>query len=147
MGKSARQNSPRRAASSQLSRRNSASATLTMIPRRIRNCGRIRFPRHLAGDSPHAYNRAGNPTWQGVSVMNWQRGLLGALALAATFALGFGLGRQHELPELNRLEAADEPAKEPAIKGWKKGTGWGWIWGKDDEVGSLNAMTPETIRA
>ena len=20
------------------------------------------------------------------------------------------------------------------IKGWKKGVGWGWIWGKDDEV-------------
>ena len=28
-----------------------------------------------------------------------------------------------------------------AAKGWKRGTGWGWIWGKDDEVGSLNAMT------
>src|ERR1700741_4423099 len=27
------------------------------------------------------------------------------------------------------------------IKGWKQGVGWGWIWGKDDEVGSLNAMT------
>ena len=27
------------------------------------------------------------------------------------------------------------------IKGWQKGKGWGWIWGKDDEVGSLNAMT------
>ena len=22
---------------------------------------------------------------------------------------------------------------EPGIKGWKKGQGWGWIWGKDDE--------------
>src|SRR5688572_19615387 len=31
-----------------------------------------------------------------------------------------------------------------AIKGWKKGTGWGWIWGKDDEVGSLNAMTDQS---
>src|SRR6476469_8748134 len=28
-----------------------------------------------------------------------------------------------------------------AIKGWQKGKGWGWIWGKDDEVGALNAMT------
>src|SRR5262245_50202036 len=26
--------------------------------------------------------------------------------------------------------------------GWKEGVGWGWIWGKDDEVGALNAMTP-----
>ena len=31
-----------------------------------------------------------------------------------------------------------------AIKGWKKGTGWGWIWGKSDEVGALNAMTDAT---
>lgn len=30
------------------------------------------------------------------------------------------------------------------IKGWKKGTGWGWIWGKDDEIGSLNAMSNES---
>ena len=25
-------------------------------------------------------------------------------------------------------------------RGWEKGKGWGWIWGKEDEVGSLNAM-------
>jgi kynurenine formamidase len=44
-----------------------------------------------------------------------------------------------------------DPTPEPAgplpqtvsspIKGWVKGKGWGWIWGKDDQVGSLNAMT------
>jgi kynurenine formamidase len=80
--------------------------------------------------------------------MNWERGLLGVLALAATFGLGYGLGRYRELPDLGRLEAAGgEAAKEPSIKGWKKGKGWGWIWGKDDEVGSLNAMTAETTRA
>ncbi len=32
------------------------------------------------------------------------------------------------------------PAGEP-IRGWEKGKGWGWIWGKDDEVGSLNALS------
>ncbi len=32
------------------------------------------------------------------------------------------------------------PDSQP-IKGWQKGKGWGWIWGKDDEVGALNAMT------
>ena len=31
------------------------------------------------------------------------------------------------------------------LKGWKKGRGWGWVWGKDDEVGSLNAMTPQSV--
>jgi kynurenine formamidase len=50
------------------------------------------------------------------------------------------------------IVAASAPATEPRpgaepqsdstpIKGWQKGKGWGWIWGKDDEVGSLNAMT------
>ena len=29
----------------------------------------------------------------------------------------------------------------PVVKGWQKGKGWGWIWGKDDEVGALNAIT------
>lgn len=33
------------------------------------------------------------------------------------------------------------------IKGWKKGQGWGWIWGPDDEVGALNAMSPATVLA
>lgn len=38
--------------------------------------------------------------------------------------------------------AADGKADDGrAIKGWTKGKGWGWIWGKDDEVGALNAMT------
>ena len=38
---------------------------------------------------------------------------------------------------------AGEPDHE--LKGWKKGRGWGWVWGKDDEVGSLNAMTPQAV--
>ena len=39
--------------------------------------------------------------------------------------------------------ASDTPQEEP-LKGWKKGRGWGWIWGKTDEIGALNAMTPAT---
>lgn len=41
------------------------------------------------------------------------------------------------------------PAPEPAaaVTGWKKGKGWGWIWGKDDQLGSLNAMTDRTRAA
>ena len=36
-------------------------------------------------------------------------------------------------------------ARAPAgLRGWKQGTGWGWIWGPDDEVGALNAMSNET---
>lgn len=39
--------------------------------------------------------------------------------------------------------AQDNQPSTP-IKGWVKGKGWGWIWGKDDEVGSLNAMTDKS---
>jgi kynurenine formamidase len=27
------------------------------------------------------------------------------------------------------------------MKKWQKGKGWGWVWGKDDEVGALNELT------
>src|SRR5262245_60951083 len=43
-----------------------------------------------------------------------------------------------------------DPPKEPAkaaLKGWKAGEGWGWVWGEKDEVGSLNSMTPATTLA
>lgn len=44
---------------------------------------------------------------------------------------------------------AGEQTKESAkvkVPGWKKDKGWGWIWGKADEVGSLNAITPQSIQ-
>jgi len=28
-----------------------------------------------------------------------------------------------------------------SLQKWTKGKGWGWVWGKDDEVGALNEMT------
>jgi kynurenine formamidase len=34
-----------------------------------------------------------------------------------------------------------QTGEKAAIKGWKAGAGWGWVWGKEDEVGALNAMT------
>lgn len=27
------------------------------------------------------------------------------------------------------------------MKKWQRGKGWGWVWGKDDEIGALNEMT------
>ena len=42
------------------------------------------------------------------------------------------------------MTAAAAIGAEPEAPGWKKGVGWGWIWGKEDEVGSLNAMTAAT---
>lgn len=43
-------------------------------------------------------------------------------------------------------QAGSQESDEPAAKGWREGVGWGWIWGEDDEVGALNAMSPETVR-
>ena len=41
---------------------------------------------------------------------------------------------------------AAAPAKPGApVKGWKQGVGWGPVWGENDEVGALNAMTPATV--
>lgn len=37
--------------------------------------------------------------------------------------------------------------KEHGIKGWTKGKGWGWVWGKDDELGAFNAMSTKSVRA
>ena len=47
----------------------------------------------------------------------------------------------------NATAAASPSTSNAAIRGWRKGTGWGWIWGKDDEVGALNAMTDSTRAA
>lgn len=41
--------------------------------------------------------------------------------------------------------SAQEPATK--IQGWQQGKGWGWVWGKDDEVGALNAMTDQSKTA
>ena len=38
------------------------------------------------------------------------------------------------------------PTRSAPVPGWERGRGWGWIWGSDDELGALNAMTPESTR-
>ena len=43
--------------------------------------------------------------------------------------------------------AQNGAVKPSQIKGWKKGIGWGWIWGRKDEVGAFNAMTDESRAA
>jgi kynurenine formamidase len=44
-------------------------------------------------------------------------------------------------------EVAQAAADAPTVKGWLKGKGWGWIWGKEDEVGALNGLTAESRAA
>lgn len=62
-------------------------------------------------------------------------------------AAAYGLGAFFFAPPRatsGRASAADTAS---SIKGWQKGKGWGWVWGKDDELGSLNAMTDATRAA
>jgi kynurenine formamidase len=73
--------------------------------------------------------------------MRWLRGLAAGVALAAAFAAG----RYWHSPAAPAAAATADEA--PAVKGWTKGKGWGWVWGKDDEVGALNAQTPARVLA
>lgn len=41
---------------------------------------------------------------------------------------------------------ANVPPRTATVPGWQRGRGWGWIWGEDDEIGALNAMTEESVR-
>jgi kynurenine formamidase len=66
--------------------------------------------------------------------MHRSRRWLVVMGLVLLLGGAFALGR-----------AADgDRAKAGAQKGWQRGVGWGWIWGEDDELGSLNAMTDDS---
>lgn len=61
---------------------------------------------------------------------------LGALAaLSASGIAAWGLPA---------ARTADDGAA--GVKGWERGQGYGWIWGQDDEVGALNALSERTTR-
>ena len=45
---------------------------------------------------------------------------------------------------ISPLKLSSDSHKQ-ALKGWEKGRGWGWIWGDQDEVGALNAMTSRSV--
>lgn len=36
--------------------------------------------------------------------------------------------------------------QQPAATGWVKGKGYGWVWGLNDEIGALSAITSQTVR-
>lgn len=42
------------------------------------------------------------------------------------------------------LAAALQEADRAGSPGWRKGEGWGWIWGEEDEHGALNHMSEAT---
>lgn len=58
-------------------------------------------------------------------------GMVGVALLVVALALASGLAG----------------AQPPAAKGWVKGKGYGWIWGANDEIGALNAITPQKVMA
>jgi len=60
------------------------------------------------------------------------------LTAGVTFVVAWSLGF--------RAAETNAATKETSNPGWQKGTGWGWIWGKNDEVGALNAMSPASVR-
>ncbi|MFN4259251.1 MAG: cyclase family protein [Gemmataceae bacterium] len=72
--------------------------------------------------------------------MRFVSGMIVGLVVAGLIAGGGTWAERQPAAE------AEPDAAAPAIKGWVQGTGWGWIWGDDDEVGALNAMTPDTVR-
>jgi kynurenine formamidase len=72
------------------------------------------------------------------------RWTLTTMGLLAAFTAGWLVANR---PAGQTLAQAAQGEKAPPVKGWVKGKGWGWIWGKEDEVGALNAMTPDTIKA
>ena len=61
-----------------------------------------------------------------------------AAALVGSFTLGWMLANP---------SALGQPKEQTqTLKGWTKGKGWG-PWGKDDEVGALNAVSADSIKA
>ncbi|GIW81601.1 MAG: cyclase [Gemmatales bacterium] len=72
--------------------------------------------------------------------------MIGGLALVSAFLLGWIAGNNSEPVAKGTSADSQAKAKPRTLKKWKPGKGWGWVWGKDDEVGSLNEMTPESVR-
>jgi hypothetical protein len=73
-----------------------------------------------------------------------RRGFLakaGALGLTAATAVGL-LGT----PRAQEVALAQETSSEVEPKQWKKGEGWGWVWGDDDHLGNLNELGPELTK-
>ena len=66
------------------------------------------------------------------------------LSLGAFLGIAMSFGLAERNSGAASPSAVAQGADAPAIKGWQKGKGWGWIWGKDDEVGALNGLTAES---
>ena len=65
------------------------------------------------------------------------------LSTAVSLTLGLVLGAWITARSTSAPEASDARADDaaPSLSKWAPGKGWGWVWGSEDEVGSLNEMT------
>jgi kynurenine formamidase len=73
--------------------------------------------------------------------------ILGGGLAAAWGDRGEAKGAQGIGASAKPAPAQAAPTQSAPIRGWEKGKGWGWIWGKEDEVGSLNALTNQSRAA
>jgi kynurenine formamidase len=80
-----------------------------------------------------------------------QKGYLtrrGFLAKAAALGLTAAAGASLLGAPRMRTTAAQDSTQEVEPKRWKKGEGWGWVWGDDDQLGNLNELSSElTLKA
>jgi kynurenine formamidase len=75
-------------------------------------------------------------------------GIGGALGAGVVIAWGDrGQARAWSITDKESAVSASEPAQTPESRKWEKGKGWGPVWGKDDEVGSLNALSNQSRAA
>ncbi|HEX9794172.1 MAG TPA: cyclase family protein [Planctomycetota bacterium] len=65
--------------------------------------------------------------------------LILALVLSAGFSCATAEGAG-EAPPPDTADFAGRPSAT-APPAWRRGQGWGWIWGADDQTGALNSMT------
>jgi kynurenine formamidase len=72
-------------------------------------------------------------------------GLLGGGVVIAWGERGPAGGALAREVRVAALEAGSAQAQ--AVRGWEKGKGWGPVWGKDDELGALNALTDQSRAA
>lgn len=63
-----------------------------------------------------------------------------ALAYCAAVAI-VGIPVARVVVTASDSKAVPAAAAKSFHEGWEKGRGWGWVWGPNDEVGALNAMT------
>ena len=66
--------------------------------------------------------------------------------LAKQTLLGIVLGVVVTIPAWYSLSTVFGDVSSSDVRGWQKGVGWGWVWGEDDEVGALNALSQGTTR-